>query len=308
MKFFTKEVKIALTTIAAVCLCYYLINFLKGINIFKSSNTYYVQCESIDGLTVNNNVYSNGFSVGLVREINYDYNSPNKVVVAIALNKDMRIPKGTHAELVSALLGGVTMNLILGPNPSDLVHQGDTILGRPHFGAVARAQKALPDVVALVPKLDSILRRLDLLLESPKVSEMLDDAASSMKNVKESTQQLNKMMQNDIPVLVSNLKQSSENFNQFSAQLSSLDVNNTMQQVDATLANVKEFATNMNEMTNHLNQQLSSTDNTMGLLLNDKRVYQHLNATLEHADSLLIDVKAHPKRYVNFSVFGGRKK
>ena len=100
MKIFTREVKIALTAIVAIVLVYLLINFMKGINVFKSSNTYYVRFDNIAGLAVSNAVYANGYPVGIVRGIQYDYGSHERVVVAIELDKEMHMPRGTKAELV----------------------------------------------------------------------------------------------------------------------------------------------------------------------------------------------------------------
>ena len=114
----TREIKIALTAVAAGVLLFVGINFLKGINVFESSNSYYVKFKDIKGLTVSNAVYANGYPVGIVREINYNYSDNNGVVVRIELDKNMSIPRGTTAELEVAMMGGVTMNLLLGQNPT----------------------------------------------------------------------------------------------------------------------------------------------------------------------------------------------
>ena len=108
MKYFTKEVKIALTAIVAIVLLFIVINFLKGINLFTSSNTYYVKFKNIQGLVVSNPVYANGYSVGIVRSIQYDYSRTDNVVVCIELDKSMNVPDGTHAELESELMGRVS--------------------------------------------------------------------------------------------------------------------------------------------------------------------------------------------------------
>lgn len=111
MKIFTKEVKIALTAIVAAILVFIGINFLKGINVFQSSNTYYVKFKTINGLAVSNAVYANGYPIGIVRDIEYDYNSRENVVVRIELEDEMRVPKGTQAELETELMGTVGLRL-----------------------------------------------------------------------------------------------------------------------------------------------------------------------------------------------------
>lgn len=87
-----------------------------------------------------------------------------------------------------------------------------------------------------------------------------------------------------------------------------MDVNATMRKVDATLDGVQQFSVRLNTVVDQFDQKLNSTDNTLGLFLNDRSVYDNLSGTLRHADSLMIDLKAHPKRYVHFSVFGKKDK
>ena len=128
----TREIKIALTAVAAGVLLFVGINFLKGINVFESSNSYYVKFKDIKGLTVSNAVYANGYPVGIVREINYNYSDNNGVVVRIELDKNMSVPRGTTAELEVAMMGGVTMNLLLGQNPTAVLTPFDTLTGGVH--------------------------------------------------------------------------------------------------------------------------------------------------------------------------------
>ena len=92
MKYFSKEVKIALTAIVAIVLLFVGLNFLKGVNVFKSTNTYYVKLADAAGLSVSTPVYANGYPVGIVRTIDYDYNRGEGVVVGIELDKEMSVP------------------------------------------------------------------------------------------------------------------------------------------------------------------------------------------------------------------------
>lgn len=308
MKFFTKEVKIALTAIAAIALLYYVISFMKGINIFKSSNTYYVQFENIQGLAVSSSVFANGFPVGIVRNIEYDYSRTDKVVVAVELDKEMRLPKGTTADLESSLMGGITMNLLLGPNPADVVSKGDTITGQVHQGALAQAEKAIPDVMAMIPKLDSILSNLNQLTGDPALRQVLDNAATLTVNLKDSSAKLDAMMNKDVPQIVNHLNQVSQNFDKISGDLNEAQLGNTLADLGNTLKEVQQFSTNLNSISTQLDKKLNGTDNSLGLLMNSTGLYDNLNHTVQSADSLVNDLKAHPGRYVNFSVFGKKQK
>lgn len=308
MKIFNREVKIALTAIVAIVLVYLLINFMKGINVFKSSNTYYVRFDNIAGLAVSNAVYANGYPVGIVRGIQYDYGNHERVVVAIELDKEMHMPRGTKAELVTSLMGGVTMSLMLGPNPTDNLAQGDTISGGLHEGAVEKVEALMPTIMDMLPKLDSIVTNMARLSADPALAQTLRNTAEITNNLRRTSAKLDAMVGRDLPQMVQNLNKTSRNVERLSNNLAAINLEETMNEVNASLAEVKQFSANINVMTNDLNSKLNSRDNTFGLLLNDRKLYDNLNRTVSSADSLLINVKAHPKRYVHFSIFGKKDK
>lgn len=308
MKIFNREVKIALTAIVAIVLVYLLINFMKGINVFNSSNTYYVRFDNIAGLAVSNAVYANGYPVGIVRGIQYDYGNHERVVVAIELDKEMHMPRGTKAELVTSLMGGVTMSLILGPNPTDNLTQGDTISGGLHEGAVEKVEALMPTIMDMLPKLDSIVTNIARLSADPALAQTLRNTAEITNNLRRTSAKLDAMVGRDLPQMMQHLNNTSHNVERLSNNLAAINLQETMNEVNASLAEVKQFSANINAMTNDLNSKLNSRDNTFGLLLNDRKLYDNLNRTVSSADSLLINVKAHPKRYVHFSIFGKKDK
>lgn len=308
MKIFNREVKIALTAIVAIVLVYLLINFMKGINVFKSSNTYYVRFDNIAGLAVSNAVYANGYPVGIVRGIQYDYGNHERVVVAIELDKEMHMPRGTKAELVTSLMGGVTMSLMLGPNPTDNLAQGDTISGGLHEGAVEKVEALMPTIMDMLPKLDSIVTNMARLSADPALAQTLRNTAEITNNLRRTSAKLDAMVGRDLPQMMQNLNKTSRNVERLSNNLAAINLEETMNEVNASLVEVKQFSANINAMTYDLNSKLNSRDNTFGLLLNDRKLYDNLNRTVSSADSLLINVKAHPKRYVHFSIFGKKDK
>ena len=308
MKIFNREVKIALTAIVAIVLVYLLINFMKGINVFKSSNTYYVRFDNIAGLAVSNAVYANGYPVGIVRGIQYDYGNHERVVVAIELDKEMHMPRGTKAELVTSLMGGVTMSLMLGPNPTDNLVQGDTISGGLHEGAVEKVEALMPTIMDMLPKLDSIVTNVARLSADPALAQTLRNTAEITNNLRRTSAKLDAMVGRDLPQMMQHLNNTSRNVERLSNNLAAINLQETMNEVNASLAEVKQFSANINAMTYDLNSKLNSRDNTFGLLLNDRKLYDNLNRTVSSADSLLINVKAHPKRYVHFSIFGKKDK
>lgn len=308
MKFLTKEVKIALMVIVAIILLFIGINFLKGINLFKGSNSYYVTFSDIRGLTVSNPVYANGYPVGIVRDIEYDYSRTDKVVVRVELDKNMHVPTGTRAELETELMGGVKMTLVLGQNPTQHLTPGDTLTGGMHIGTVEKIAEMLPALEGMVPKLDSILTNLNRLTADPALAQTLHNTAEMTAELKETAAGLNGMMKKDIPRMVGKFNRIGDNVETLTGNLAKVDVDGTMQEVKSTLDGVQQVTGNLSATTDMLNTKLNSKDNTMGLFLNDRSVYDNLNNTLINADALMIDLKQHPKRYVHFSIFGKKDK
>ena len=130
----TKEVKIGLIGIAALAMLIFGINYLKGINMFQSANYYYVEYTNINGLAGSSPVFANGYKVGTVRNINYNYAKPGHVTVEVEVDKEMRIPKGSAGELVTEMLGTVKMNLLLNFNSTEYYQPGDTLPGKTNAG------------------------------------------------------------------------------------------------------------------------------------------------------------------------------
>ena len=297
MKYMTKEVKIGIAAIIALCILVYGINYLKGIHLFKPASYFYVQFQNINGLTKSSPVYADGYPVGIVRTLYYDYEHPGNVVAEIDVDPDLRIPKGSHAELAAEMLGGVRMNLLLANNPRERHEIGDTIPGNLNNGMMEKLGNMVPQIENMLPKLDSILASLNTLLANQAIPATLNNVQNLTASLAVTSHQLENLMSNDIPQLAGKMNTIGDNFVTISDNLKKVDYANAMQRIDSTLANVKL-------LTDKLNQR----DNTVGLLLNDPSLYNNLNATTANAASLLEDLKAHPKRYVHFSLFGRKDK
>lgn len=297
MKYITKEVRIGIAAIAALCILVYGINYLKGIHLFKPTSYYYVKFQNVNGLTQSSPVFADGFRVGIVRNLIYNYQQPNDVVVEIEVEPDLRIPKGSTAELAAEMLGGVKMTLLLANNPRERHQVGDTIPGQLNNGMMDKAAKMIPQVEKMLPKLDSILYSLNALLSSPALPNTLNNIEDITASMAVSSRQLQALMSNDIPQLTGKLNTIGDNVITMSDNLKKVDYAAALQRVDSTLANVKL-----------LTDKLNSKDNTVGLLFNDPTLYNNLSNTTANAASLLEDLKTHPKRYVHFSLFGKKDK
>ena len=295
---FTKEAKIGLVSIVSLALLYLGINYLKGVNLFKPVNHYYVAFSNVKGVTVSSPVCVEGFKVGLVREIAYDYDTTGKITVLVSLEDKMRINKGSYITVVNSFLGGAELHIHLNTFVDDYLHSGDTIEGRMESDMMTSVQEnLLPSIEQMMPKLDSILGGLQTLVNHPALTQSLAHVEQTTASLEHSSRRLDQMLAKDVPVIVENLKGITANFESVSGQLKELDLAGTMRTVDATLANLKLTT-----------DKLNSADNSLGLLLNDRQLYDNLNGTMENASLLLLDLREHPKRYVHFSLFGSKQK
>ena len=300
MKYFTKEVKIAIVAIVGLVVLFLGMNFLKGLDLFSTDNRYYISFRDISGLSSSSPIYADGYKVGVVRGIVYDYSQSKDIIVEADINKDMRIPKGSSAEIVSDLMGNVKVNLLLASNPRERVNPGETIVGGINDGAMGQMKDLIPVVQDMLPKLDSILASVNLLLQDPAIANSLHNVETVTGNLTVSTRRLNTLLgtlNSRMPGLLAKADGVMDNAQVVTSNLSKVDVEGTMSKVNATLDNVQAFT-----------DQLNNNKGSLGLLMRDPNLYYNLNATVKSADSLLIDLKSHPKRYVHFSVFGRKDK
>lgn len=296
----TKEIKIALVAIVGILIMYFGINFLKGMNLFSTNNTYFITFDDIQGLGASTPIYADGYKVGTVDGLEYDYKENGPIKVKVDIIKDLRIPQGSKAEIVKDLMGNLQVNLLLANNPRERVEPGGVIPGAVNGGMMDKAANLIPVVEKMLPKLDSILTSVNALLADPALAASLHNVETITSNLTVSTRELNTLMaglNKQVPGMIGKANGVLDNTNRLTANLASLDVQGTLNKVNQTLESAHQFA-----------EKLNSNQGSLGLLMNDTKLYDNLTSTMSHADSLVIDLKAHPKRYVHFSVFGRKDK
>ena len=296
----TKEIKIALVAIVGILILYFGINFLKGMNLFSTNNTYFITFDDIQGLGASTPIYADGYKVGTVDGLEYDYKENGPIKVKVDIIKDLRIPQGSKAEIVKDLMGNLQVNLLLANNPRERVEPGGIIPGAVNGGMMDKAASLVPVVEKMLPKLDSILTSVNALLADPALAASLHNVESITSNLTVSTRELNTLMaglNKQVPGMIGKANGVLDNTNRLTANLASLDVQGTLNKVNQTLESAHQFT-----------EKLNSNQGSLGLLMNDTKLYDNLTSTMGHADSLVIDLKAHPKRYVHFSVFGRKDK
>lgn len=289
----SKEVKIGLTGIVALVVLYIGVTFLKGMSVFGVSNKYYISFSNAKGLTNSSNVYADGYQIGVVSNISYDYDKPGEVVIEISVDDDVRIPQGTTAQLAEGMLGGCTLNMTMGTNPKVTIQPGDTIKGNDASGLLGKAEEMLPQVEQVMAHVDTLILTLNRVAGDPNIQQTLSNAEALTANLNNSTTQLNILLEKQLPTLLKTFDAAGKNVEQLTGNLAQLDMQQTLDQINTTITDVQELI-----------KLLQQPDGNLGLLLNDTLLYHNLNTTIGSANSLLLDLQAHPKRYVHFSVFG----
>lgn len=294
----SREAKIGLTGIIALVLLFFTIKFLQGVQLFTTQDTYYINFSNAKALAKSSPVYADGYNVGIVSDIRYDYEHPGSgVIVQISVEHGMRVPKGTKAVLDEAMLGGCTLNLLMGNSPVERYAVGDTIASAENNGLMAKAAEIIPKLEQTMAKVDTLLSTLNTVVSDPNIQKILANAETLTANLDQSSRDLNKLLEKDVPQMTSTFNAAGQNVVALTEKLNRLDLEGTMVKVDGTMNNV-----------NKMTERLNSKDNNVGLLLNDTALYGNLNRTATGAAQLVEDLKAHPKRYVHFSVFGKKDK
>ena len=297
-KLFTKELTIGLCVILALLILFFGIDYLKGINVFKAANYYYVSYTNVNGLAISAPVTANGYKVGQVREIAYEYDNPGHVKVEVSLDKALRIPQGTKAMLVTDLLGTASIALNMPDSTPDYHNVGDKLIGEVATGMMDNvANDVLPAVTSLVPKIDSLLTSITALMADPALTSSIRRLDNITANLESTTSQLSKSMasmpavMNSAKGVAGNLDSISSDLKVLSAELREMPLDSTMQNVYATTASLRNML-----------ETLKSKDSSLGLLMNDPGLYNNLNNAVGSLDSLLIDVKKNPKRYISIKL------
>ena len=292
-----REIKIGITGIVALVMLFFGMKFLKGVQLFNTSDLYYITFRDAKGLSKSSTVYADGYNIGIVSNVMYDYNRPGNVVVEISVNSDVKIPHGTVAVLDEAMLGGCTLNMTMGPNPANRYQPGDTIVGATSSGLMSAAADVMPKVEQVLAHVDSLILTLNTLASSPQLPRILQNAENITASLDESSKQLNTLLKSDIPQLTTSFNKVGQNVVTLTNNLNQLELQATLDRVNQTVNNV-EAAT----------KKLNAKDNSLGLLLNDTALYGNLNTTVNSATDLLQDLKANPQRYVHFSLIGKKAK
>lgn len=297
---YTREIKVGLLTIVCLFLLYFGFNFLKGVNIFSPTNPYYGRFEHLHGLEEQAPVYIRGHKVGHVNEIHYDFSRKDAYTVDISIDKLISLPEGTRMALVSdGLIGGMAIELQFPDSyyeeeaSSHPMHQHGDVLPTTYVPGLmetvqgellAKLDTAVVSLNQTIADVDSIVLIAQSQLKGDHLHKALKNIDRISSDLTDVSSGLHAMMAQQIPNIVSNADTTIANLNTVIAAVKEADLKATIARVDTAVESVNTALTRIQPILGHVDNAVIS------------------------ADSLLVDIKAHPKRYINVTVFGKKEK
>lgn len=299
MKKYNKEFMIGLSVIIAALILFFGIDYLKGINLLNPSHFYVVEAKDVSGLAQSAPVNINGYKVGTVREISYDYSKSGNIRILLAVDDKLQLPQGSYARMASTLLSGAYIDLVMGTG-SEILKNGSTIpLESSQDIMDAVSQDLLPKVSQMLPHIDSLINNVNAIVTDPALIASVRRLDGITTNVEGLTADLQSTVRKDVNPLMRNARNFSYKLDSISINLMALS--NTLNQMP--LASTVD---NVNKITNELSafsKQLNDKNSTLGLLTSDPELYNRLNQVSADIDSLIVDIKRNPKRYISIKVF-----
>ncbi len=295
-KIFRKEVIIGICVLVALAILILGIDFLKGVNVFKPTNYYYASFENVEGLAVSSPVMLNGFKVGQVREMEYEFDNPGHVLVEMSLDSRLKVPQGSKAVLGTDILGTASIVLHLSKSATD--HSvGDRLIGENSSSLLASAGDMLPAVQQIFPKIDTLLTNLNAVVADPALTASVKRLDAISANLQTTTQRLAAATAQlgpiaaDVKQITGNTSNITSDLAQLSGQMKNLPLDSLVADHQTTTANLRA-----------LSDELGKPNSTLGRLINDPSLYDNLNTTISSLDSLFVDIKKNPKRYISIKL------
>jgi len=311
----TNETKVGALAAVAIAVLIVGYSYLKGNDVFSRENEFYAKYDRVDGLTASKPVLVNGYQIGRVSQLTLLSNG--QILVQFKVRPEFSIPKNTIAKLESTdLLGGKAIVFQLGTG-SDYAVNGDTLNANVQKDLMQQVEPVQKKAEQIIARMDSILSSVNSTL-NPEFQRNFDRSFASIARTLETFEKTSKTVDGMVSVqslkisgILSNFESITLNFKENNDKIST--IMNNLEKVSDDVARTN-FAQTINEANKAVADlqtivsKVNSGTGTLGQLINDERMYNNLNNAAENLDKLMIDLKANPKRYVSFSVFGGKKK
>lgn len=309
----SNETKVGALAAVSIAMLILGFNFLKGKNLFEKKASMFITFKKIEGLNVADPVKINGLRVGAVEELIEQDADISRIVVAFQIVREINIPKDSYAKISASPLGAATIIIIKGKS-TEYLHNGDTLTG---IDSKSIMDNITEKFEPTVENINNTLASLDNTIK--KIGQIFDDNANRniatiLKELASTTEQLNAQLKPGKGSLASsldNIKNFTGSLNKNNDSIAALvnnltkvsrDISNS--QLDKTISGLAIATENLNAILGGVKEGKGS----LGMLTNDKQLYQNLNRTANSLNILLQDLKLHPKRYVQISVFGKKDK
>ncbi|MBD1392078.1 MlaD family protein [Mucilaginibacter glaciei] len=307
----SNETKIGALTAISITILILGYSFLKGNDVFSGSNKFYAIYRSVEGLTVSKPVLVNGFQIGRVSKM--DLSPDGRTTVEFKIDPKYDVPANTLAKLESTdLLGGKAIVFELG-NSRELAQDKDTLRADIQGSLAESLQPIQRKAEVLMSKVDSSLTAINKIM-NPNFQKNIDRSfasiANSLQTLEGTTKKLDALVgaqSSHIDGILANAEVVSGNLKTSTSHLNGIATNFEKFSTDLSNSNIKQTLDNANQAVSGLQAtiaKVNSTEGSLGLLMNDKKMYNNLNDASNNLNNLFIDIKAHPSRYVSFSVFG----
>lgn len=310
----SNETKIGALTAIAITVLILGYNFLRGNDILSREQRFYAVYSHVDGLNISKPVLVNGFQIGRISDMKLQ--PSGKTVVEFKINKDYPISENSVARLISTdLLGSKAVEFELG-NSTVYAENKDTLRSNVERSLAESVQPVQKKAEVIIAKMDSLLTSVNTILNpafQKNIGRSFKSIATTLETIEGTTKKVDGLVGIEgsrIGKILANFESISGNLRNNNEHISHIVSNFDQLSNQVAKTNIQETLTNANKAMTDLQAAINKINNgtgSIGLLLNDDKLYNNLNSSAANLDKLMIDLKANPKRYVSFSVFGGKK-
>jgi phospholipid/cholesterol/gamma-HCH transport system substrate-binding protein len=310
----SNETKVGVLTAITITILILGYSYLRGNDVFSGSNRFYAVYKSVEGLTVSKPVLVNGFQIGRVSKMQLQ--PDGRTTVEFKIEPQYNVPKNTLAKLVSTdLLGSKAIVFEMG-NSKVYAEDGDILQADVQGSLAESLQPIQKKAEQLISKMDSSLAAINKIL-NPDFQRNVDRSflsiANSLETLEGTTKKIDALVGSQsghVNEILTNAATVSDNLKTSTSHLNTIASNFETFSTDLSHSNIKQTMDNANKAVADLQAAINKVNEghgSLSLLLNDDKLYKNLDQASSNLNSLFIDLKAHPKRYVSFSVFGGKK-
>ncbi|NVK83361.1 MAG: MCE family protein [Cytophagia bacterium] len=305
-----REFKVGLFVVVMAAVLYIGFNYLRGLNVFSPLNTYYVKYQNVSGLNKGDRIILNGLDVGSVVERKFSNDQYNEILVTLAIDKTINLTDSTYARLAKPdFLGGIEVQLILKPGGNRILEMGDTLSGEVDGGITElitqEGLSAANSLSALVNRINAVLEPFEnradtIALAIDNFKTLSDGLITTNTMAQETLEQFKLQMEyvtDSLVVAMGGVKPLLAEYQQLGEKLNAVDIESRLVKMDSVLSGTERFLARLN-----------SDDGTLGKLMTNDSLFNTLTQTMSDLDSLMIDLRYNPKRYMHFSIFGRKNR